>query len=848
MKFGTSDARDVAERSSARETAARVAAGALANSFLSNFGIRVLGYVVEIGGITSPTRIDAPDDLVRVREESMFYTLDKDLDEKLRAKVDEVKLAGDTLGGIFEVRVFNAPPGMGTHAGWEDKLDGLLAARPDVRPDGEGRRGRPGLRGGAAERLPDARRDRPGRGRKIARSRNNAGGIEGGMTNGQPVVVRAACKPISTLRKPMQTVDLASKEQAAALYERSDVCVVPAASVIGQAVVAFEIARVFLAKFGGDTFEETKQRYEVYRKQLEQYAQMNPIGAAAPTADKPDALPKSADVLGITLRFLKRAKPYKSRILVTICRRPDRDRRQDRPGLPDQAGHRLLQKVGKSDKTPKVETPKEVRSLVADRARQIFRPDEWSITTIVTLAVVLSVVMFVFGTLRDYLTNWLTNRLVADFRNDVADNLAYLPLRYHYDRKSGDLVSRMTNDVARHGVRGESPVRRRHRPSPHDHLGGDRRRLHELEAGAHGALLLPDLCLHPGEARPEDAQGAEEEPRTPGDMTGTMIQTFSGIKIVKAFNTEAQQVSEFKAHNENYFRRVMTALGRKAIGENLNSLFMGAGIAIVLVGGHQMMASGDLTAGQLAFFALTIAMINSSVRESVEVLQPRWWRPPRPSSGSSSCSTSPERPSTTPGKSFPRSPPSSSGVTFSYNSVPVLQGVSLAVKPGEVIAVVGPSGAGKTTLYDLLCRFYDPQGRGAPGQRDRAQESPPLVPPLPCRGGHPGDLPVQHVDRREHPLRPADATQPEVESAAQAAHIHEFIARAREGLRHRRGERGAKLSGGQRQRIAIARAMLRDPSILILDEATSALDAESERAVQEAPGQPPPVRPSHHVS
>jgi chorismate synthase len=111
-----------------------------------------------------------------------------------------------------------------------------------------------------------------GDGGKIARSRNNAGGIEGGMTNGQPVVVRAACKPISTLRKPMQTVDLASKEQAAALYERSDVCVVPAASVIGQAVVAFEIARVFLAKFGGDTFEETKQRYEVYRKQLEQYA------------------------------------------------------------------------------------------------------------------------------------------------------------------------------------------------------------------------------------------------------------------------------------------------------------------------------------------------------------------------------------------------------------------------------------------------------------------------------------------------------------------------------------------------------------------------------------------------
>ena len=272
MKFGTNDARDVAERSSARETAARVAAGALANSFLANFGVRVLGYVVEIGGITSPTRIENPDDLVRVREESIFYTLDKELDERIKAKVDEVKVAGDTLGGVFEVRVFGAPPGLGTHAGWEDKLDGALAqALMSVQTV---KAVEVGLGFEAARRSGSQMHDEivlDGGGR-IARSRNNAGGIEGGMTNGQPVIVRAACKPISTLRKPMQTVDLASKEQAAALYERSDVCVVPAASVIGQAVVAFEIARAFLGKFGGDTFDETRQRFDAYRKQLEQYA------------------------------------------------------------------------------------------------------------------------------------------------------------------------------------------------------------------------------------------------------------------------------------------------------------------------------------------------------------------------------------------------------------------------------------------------------------------------------------------------------------------------------------------------------------------------------------------------
>jgi chorismate synthase len=272
LKFGTEDARDVAERSSARETAARVAAGAFAETVLRRFGIRVVGYVVEVGGISSPTRLDDPDAILKVRDASMFYTLDQDLDERIRARVDECKAAGDTLGGIFEVKVFGAPPGLGTHAGWEDKLDGALArALMSVQTV---KAVEVGLGFEAARRPGSKVHDEILRGGDgtLNRSGNNAGGIEGGMTNGQPVVVRGACKPISTLRKPLQTVDLASKEGAQALYERSDVCVVPAASVIGQAVVAFEILKVFLAKFGGDTFAETGQRLQAYRQQLERYA------------------------------------------------------------------------------------------------------------------------------------------------------------------------------------------------------------------------------------------------------------------------------------------------------------------------------------------------------------------------------------------------------------------------------------------------------------------------------------------------------------------------------------------------------------------------------------------------
>ena len=260
-----------------------------------------------------------------------------------------------------------------------------------------------------------------------------------------------------------------------------------------------------------------------------------------------------------------------------------------------------------------------------------------------------------------------------------------------------------------------------------------------------------------------------------------MIQTFSGIKIVKAFNTEAQQVSEFKAHNENYFRRVMTALGRKAIGENLNSLFMGLGIAIVLVGGHQMMASGDLTAGQLAFFALTIAMINSSVRE----MSKSYSRVVETSASVERVFQLLDQPRETEHDKGEELPKVTSiefrGVTFSYNSVPVLQGINLAVKPGEVIAVVGPSGAGKTTLCDLICRFYDPQEgelRVSGIELKKVRRSS-LLAHVAVVTQETFLFNTSIGENIRYGRR--TATQPEVESAAKAANIHDFIAGLEKG-------------------------------------------------------------------
>jgi chorismate synthase len=267
MKFGTLDARDVAERSSARETAARVAAGALANAMLRHFGIRVVGYVVEMGGVPGGTRLADPERIRAAREQSLFYTQDEPLDREIKEKVDAARAAGDTLGGVFEVTAFGLPPGLGSHAAWTHKLDGRLAQALMSVQTVKGVEvgigfGAARLRGSEMQDEIVMKEGQP------ARTRNNAGGIEGGMTNGQPLVVRAACKPISTLRTPLRTVDLVTKDETTAQYERSDVAVVPAASVIGEAVVSFELARAFLLKFGGDTWEETRERYESYTAKL----------------------------------------------------------------------------------------------------------------------------------------------------------------------------------------------------------------------------------------------------------------------------------------------------------------------------------------------------------------------------------------------------------------------------------------------------------------------------------------------------------------------------------------------------------------------------------------------------
>ncbi|MCH7726930.1 MAG: chorismate synthase [Planctomycetes bacterium] len=262
--------RAVLERASARETSVRVAAGALAKQLLQQFGIETIGYVIELGGVKIES-VSAPiDELRQLRDASEVYSLDPNRDEEIKHFIDETGKAGDTLGGIVEVRIEGLPFGLGTHTQWDLKLDGRIAQAVmavqaikgvEIGLGFEAAR-RPGSQVHDPIQFDESQRDQPHFG--YVRPTNNAGGLEAGMTNGQPLIVRAAKKPISTLAKPLESINMKTKEPESASYERSDVCAVPAASVIVENVVAFEVARALTEKFGNDNLDEMKARFQLY--------------------------------------------------------------------------------------------------------------------------------------------------------------------------------------------------------------------------------------------------------------------------------------------------------------------------------------------------------------------------------------------------------------------------------------------------------------------------------------------------------------------------------------------------------------------------------------------------------
>ncbi|MFH1923231.1 MAG: chorismate synthase [Planctomycetota bacterium] len=264
--------RAILERASARETAARVAAGALAKQLLGAFGITAFGYVVELGGIKIEAREGSLEQQRALRDTSELNTLNPDQDGELKALIDQCQKDGNTAGGVIEVRVEGVPFGLGTHAQWDQRLDGRLAravmAVQAMKGVEIGLGFEAARRRGSEVHDPIAYDPAQTATRTLGyvRPTNNAGGLEAGMTNSQPIVLRVAKKPISTLAKPLDSINLKTKEPQKASYERSDICAVAAASVILENVVAFEIARALVDKFGGDSLVEMQARWKLFHE------------------------------------------------------------------------------------------------------------------------------------------------------------------------------------------------------------------------------------------------------------------------------------------------------------------------------------------------------------------------------------------------------------------------------------------------------------------------------------------------------------------------------------------------------------------------------------------------------
>jgi chorismate synthase len=268
LKFGHSDARNVLERASARETAARVAAGALAKELLGAFGVSVHSHVIQIGSVSAAERDElSAADFADV-DSSPVRCLDPEAGEAMVAEIDRLRKANESLGGIFEVRAFGLVPGLGSHTGWEERLDARLAEAlvsiQAVKGVSVGEAwevaGKPGSESHDEILWSEER--------GWHRETNRAGGVEGGMSNGEPLLVRAALKPISTLTKPLRSVDTETKEPAEALRERTDSTVVPAAAVVGEAMAALVLARCYREKFGGDHIDDALGALAAYRERV----------------------------------------------------------------------------------------------------------------------------------------------------------------------------------------------------------------------------------------------------------------------------------------------------------------------------------------------------------------------------------------------------------------------------------------------------------------------------------------------------------------------------------------------------------------------------------------------------
>lgn len=453
------------------------------------------------------------------------------------------------------------------------------------------------------------------------------------------------------------------------------------------------------------------------------------------------------------------------------------------------------------------------------------------------LAIVgLTLIAAIFKYLKEILSNYVIQKITLDIRNSVMERVVRYPLKLFYDRKSGDLISRIINDVNMAQM-ALSFLFDDLLLQPFNIIIAT-----GLIFWANWQLGLLAIVMFPIYVIPVQRLGKKLRKARKkslekfSDLTESMMQTYSGIKIVKAFNMEKEEVKEFQDINDGLFKKLFSTVKKKALSEGVIELFTGLGIAIlILLAGH-LAVKERMTFGDMTIFVVAIAMINTAVKELTKGYN-------KLQESAAGCERTFELLEATVDEDITKDTIELTNIDkgveyknvwFSYDTEPVLEDISFRVEPNEVIAVVGKSGVGKTTLVDLLCRFYEPtKGTITINSVDiKVYSKKSLLKHIAIVTQDPFLFNTTILENIKYGNR--DASWEEIVESAKAAYIHDFIETLENGYNAVVGERGAKLSGGQKQRISIARAILKNPSILILDEATSSLDSESEKQVQEA--------------